>query len=207
MGKFKSNRDYTICLEIKDVGSFYLTNINAMYSTEWSTRYIGTVYQFKQDLNKVKKWKQRKTAETNLKEILNFSNNSKCKLGVEIKKELIPEEYKSLIYTFKDKTFIKIEKINDRIKQEEIKTQNIELEKEIKKLIEEIKLLSQKLNDDNLDTSIKLINNISETVKRKKLKNNKKMISNKDISNNISLSIVDVSFNFRTLKLKKLADK
>jgi len=189
MAIIKSNRDYTIRLRL-DFGDYYLSRVDS------------NTYYFTQKLSSVKKWKTLKGASDSIKNMTNIYSKIVIPLGVDISKYSV--EIQKFSYCVANKYYFKISKLNT------IRVNNKYLDNEQEKLVDEMNKIGISINDainsKLINVDFLKIQSLELVQKAKEYDDIVKQKAKNQVNSNFELNLVDVSFNFRTLKMKNLAE-
>jgi hypothetical protein len=187
MTKIKSNKEYTIKLNHSELGDFYYRTKKSC--DKYNNRSYNFNYYFTQDINDVQTWKKQKLVEKKVEDIHYDVNTKDCKIFLAIDNS---------------KTYYAISNITSSVYTEKItriltdlKESLITDSKNIYDMIGE-----DRQTEDNFMSNIKLLENDLNTYRKNYsfLKKTNTHINDKEVN----LSVVDASYGFRLLKLKKL---
>lgn len=199
MGRTKKIREYAIRITHPELGSFYFAHEN------WNT------YMFTHELPKVKKWKTLKVIEEQVNRITDNANGGRNPTVRFYCSHLeIPEHLRrnTQIIRRKNTYFVNHLISKDRVKNTEndmgIIYENIKNQMgTIKNQIDNDTFIKNQYDDDFYSSFNEFTKNVSEYRKKQRIIH--RQLKSKYES--VYIDIVDVSFNFRTLKLKTLNKK
>ena len=188
----KSNRHYTIRLRLS-FGDYYFSRAEGYYNS---------TYFFTQKLSSVRKWKTVKGASEIIKSLTNSDGTIVVPLGTDISK--LPVDIQNNSYYVAKKYYFRISRLNA------IRVDNKYLDKEQEKLFIEMNELNISIKDiinsNPINISFLQTQQYKLIEKANKYNDISKEKAKNHINSNFELSLVDVSFNFRTLKIKNLAE-
>ena len=196
MGRFKSNKEYAIRITHPELGSFY-------FNYENYQKFIFTT-----DLSKVRKWKTLKIANDQVDRILKFTNYRNSGMTIfNCDNLIIPDHLKNNVVTERKRKIYKVRHLisKDRIVEIENAMDELYLAlkvqlKEINNLFENDTFKDLQYNDDVKNN----FNNFTKNIAKYKQKQKIHIRHLNDKYEKVYIDIVDASFNFRVLKIKKL---
>jgi hypothetical protein len=213
MPRFKSNKEYAIRITHEQFGELYLSRENIIYeykNNSYSNWYGGykvsiTKFIFTKSLSKVKTWKTLKLAEEKSNSIINTINtNQKNKIYLDFgKTPNTTEDVKRLLICERLKYFLIITKLVNSNSSQRNKIDS-NLSKQHVKLVKDANLIAETIKNSefingNFHNSIEKLKTdvIKYTQDYEKFEKSK-------LSENITFDIIDASYNFRLVKLKRL---
>jgi hypothetical protein len=184
----KNNKEFAIRLYHPEFGYFYYSHANDSYTR-------NKKFYFVQNLKSVSKWKKKDVAEKNMEYILS-KNYHTLILSFDKSSDIQHTD----IEVYGKRKYYTINRIPlTETNIETLKTKSVELEKSLNNNFDMMsELFNKKIFNDDFFKRVNLFNKDTRAYKNihEKLRSDE----------GVHLDIVDVSFNFRSLKLKKLQE-